>query len=34
MNYSGLELITFSKYQAGYIGVKVEGPFKSEYYRY
>lgn len=30
----GVELETLSKEQADYIGVKVEGPFKPEYYRY
>ena len=30
----GVELDTLSKDQADYIGVKVEGPFKPEYYRY
>jgi adenosylhomocysteinase len=30
----GVELETLSKKQADYIGVKVEGPFKPEYYRY
>ncbi len=30
----GVELETLSVEQADYIGVKVEGPFKSEYYRY
>ena len=30
----GVELETLSKYQADYIGVKVEGPFKPEHYRY
>jgi adenosylhomocysteinase len=30
----GVELDTLSKEQAEYIGVKVEGPYKPEYYRY
>ncbi len=30
----GIELEELSKDQADYIGVKVEGPFKPEYYRY
>jgi adenosylhomocysteinase len=30
----GVELDTLSTEQADYIGVKVEGPFKPEYYRY
>ncbi|HEU4717049.1 MAG TPA: adenosylhomocysteinase [Bacteroidia bacterium] len=30
----GVELDTLSKDQADYIGVKVEGPFKPEHYRY
>ncbi len=30
----GVELETLSNDQADYIGVKVEGPFKPEYYRY
>ncbi|HTO35917.1 MAG TPA: adenosylhomocysteinase [Flavobacterium sp.] len=30
----GVELETLSEEQAKYIGVKVEGPFKPEYYRY
>merc|ERR1712066_1077373 len=30
----GAELTTLSKEQADYIGVKVEGPFKGEFYRY
>ncbi len=30
----GVELETLSDEQANYIGVKVEGPFKPEYYRY
>jgi adenosylhomocysteinase len=30
----GAELTTLKEYQADYIGVKVEGPFKPEYYRY
>ena len=29
-----VDLETLSKEQADYIGVKVEGPFKPEYYRY
>ena len=27
-------LTTLSKEQADYLGVKVEGPYKPEYYRY
>jgi adenosylhomocysteinase len=30
----GAKLTKLSKQQADYIGVDVEGPFKSEYYRY
>jgi len=30
----GAELTELKKDQADYIGVKVEGPFKPEYYRY
>ncbi len=30
----GVELEELENYQADYIGVKVEGPFKPEYYRY
>jgi len=30
----GVELETLSQSQADYIGVKVEGPFKPDYYRY
>jgi len=30
----GAKLTTLSKEQAGYIGVAVEGPYKSEHYRY
>ena len=30
----GARLTTLSKEQADYIGVKVEGPFKPEHYRY
>ena len=30
----GATLTTLSKEQADYIGVKVEGPYKPEYYRY
>ena len=30
----GVELDVLSKEQAEYIGVKVEGPFKPEAYRY
>jgi adenosylhomocysteinase len=30
----GVELESLSSDQANYIGVKVEGPFKPEYYRY
>jgi adenosylhomocysteinase len=30
----GVELETLSDDQANYIGVKVEGPFKAEHYRY
>lgn len=30
----GVELTELNKEQANYIGVKVEGPFKPEYYRY
>tara|TARA_B110000259_G_C13736224_1_gene290623 strand:+ start:210 stop:386 length:177 start_codon:yes stop_codon:yes gene_type:complete len=30
----GEELETLGSDQADYIGVKVEGPFKSEHYRY
>ncbi len=34
LNKLGVELETLSKDQADYIGVKVEGPYKPEYYRY
>ena len=30
----GASLTTLSKEQADYIGVKVDGPYKPEYYRY
>ncbi len=30
----GCELTTLSQEQADYIGVKVEGPYKPDYYRY
>ena len=30
----GVELDTFNNEQADYIGVKVEGPFKGDAYRY
>jgi adenosylhomocysteinase len=30
----GVELETLNKKQAEYIGVKVEGPYKADYYRY
>jgi adenosylhomocysteinase len=30
----GVELDVLNKDQADYIGVKVEGPFKSDQYRY
>jgi adenosylhomocysteinase len=30
----GVELDTLNKEQADYIGVKVEGPFKTDSYRY
>ena len=30
----GVELEELSEDQAKYIGVKVDGPFKQEYYRY
>jgi adenosylhomocysteinase len=30
----GVELETLREDQAEYIGVKVEGPYKPEYYRY
>ena len=30
----GVELTELKEDQADYIGVKVEGPFKPEYYRY
>ena len=30
----GVELEELDTHQADYIGVKVEGPFKPEYYRY
>ena len=30
----GVELTELEQYQADYIGVKVEGPYKPEYYRY
>ena len=34
LNKLGVELDELSKDQADYIGVKVEGPFKPDYYRY
>jgi adenosylhomocysteinase len=34
LNKIGVELTELRKDQADYIGVKVEGPFKPEYYRY
>jgi adenosylhomocysteinase len=30
----GVKLTTLTKQQAGYIGVPVEGPYKSDHYRY
>ena len=33
-NRLGVELEELNKDQADYIGVKVEGPYKPEYYRY
>ena len=30
----GAKLTTLTKEQADYIGVKVEGPYKADYYRY
>jgi adenosylhomocysteinase len=30
----GVELETLSQEQADYIGVKVQGPYKPDYYRY
>jgi adenosylhomocysteinase len=30
----GVKLTTLSKRQAEYLGVPVEGPYKSEHYRY
>jgi adenosylhomocysteinase len=30
----GVELTELTDYQADYIGVKVEGPYKPEHYRY
>ena len=30
----GVKLTKLTKEQADYIGVKVEGPYKSEHYRY
>ena len=30
----GVELTELADYQADYIGVKVEGPYKPEHYRY
>jgi adenosylhomocysteinase len=30
----GVKLTTLSQRQADYIGVKVEGPYKAEHYRY
>jgi adenosylhomocysteinase len=30
----GAELTELKKYQADYIGVTVDGPYKPEYYRY
>lgn len=34
LNKIGVELETLTQSQADYIGVKVEGPFKPDYYRY
>ncbi len=34
LNKLGVKLTTLSKEQADYIGVKVEGPYKPEHYRY
>jgi len=34
LQHIGVELTTLTKEQATYIGVPVEGPFKSEHYRY
>jgi adenosylhomocysteinase len=30
----GVELDTLTKTQADYLGIKAEGPYKPEYYRY
>ena len=30
----GIELETLSKVQSDYLGLKIEGPFKPEHYRY
>jgi adenosylhomocysteinase len=34
LNKIGVKLTELRKDQADYIGVKVEGPFKSDHYRY
>ncbi|MGB0377093.1 MAG: adenosylhomocysteinase, partial [Flavobacteriaceae bacterium] len=34
LDHLGVELDTLTEDQAEYIGVKVQGPFKPEYYRY
>jgi adenosylhomocysteinase len=34
LNKIGVNLTELRKDQADYIGVKVEGPFKSDHYRY
>ena len=34
LDHLGVELEKLSKEQAEYIGVKVKGPFKPDYYRY
>ena len=34
LEHVGAKLTTLTKAQADYIGVKVEGPYKPEHYRY
>lgn len=34
LNKLGVKLTKLTPEQAAYIGVKVEGPYKAEYYRY
>jgi len=34
LDHLGVNLTTLTKDQADYIGVKVDGPYKPEHYRY